>query len=249
MPRRDRPGDAAPGIVVPVSYDYDLVVLGVGPAGEKGAAQAAYYGKRVACVETRARAGRRGGAYRHPAEQDAARDGALSLRLSPARALRPERRPEPGDRGAEAPVAQERGASSSRSRASSGTSNATASRSSAGRRASSTRTPSSSPSSRGRAAARHERGVPRRDGIAAASPAGHPVRRRRRRRLGHHPADRPPAPERCSSWAAASSGASTRRCSRRCASPSRSSRGARGSCRSSTKRSPSACAARCRRSG
>jgi NAD(P) transhydrogenase len=34
-----------------VSYDYDLVVLGVGPAGEKGAAQAAYYGKRVACVE------------------------------------------------------------------------------------------------------------------------------------------------------------------------------------------------------
>jgi NAD(P) transhydrogenase len=32
-------------------YDYDLVVVGVGPAGEKGAAQAAYYGKRVACVE------------------------------------------------------------------------------------------------------------------------------------------------------------------------------------------------------
>src|SRR5262249_11368353 len=30
---------------------YDLVVLGVGPAGEKGAAQAAYYGKRVACIE------------------------------------------------------------------------------------------------------------------------------------------------------------------------------------------------------
>jgi NAD(P) transhydrogenase len=34
-----------------VAYDYDLVVIGVGPAGEKGAAQAAYYGKRVACVE------------------------------------------------------------------------------------------------------------------------------------------------------------------------------------------------------
>ncbi len=31
--------------------DYDLVVLGSGPAGEKGAAQAAYYGKRVAVVE------------------------------------------------------------------------------------------------------------------------------------------------------------------------------------------------------
>jgi NAD(P) transhydrogenase len=34
-----------------MAYDYDLVVLGVGPAGEKGAAQAAYYGKRVACIE------------------------------------------------------------------------------------------------------------------------------------------------------------------------------------------------------
>jgi len=34
-----------------VASDYDLVVIGVGPAGEKGAAQAAYFGKRVACVE------------------------------------------------------------------------------------------------------------------------------------------------------------------------------------------------------
>src|SRR5271168_1448265 len=34
-----------------MAYDYDLVVVGVGPAGEKGAAQAAYFGKRVACVE------------------------------------------------------------------------------------------------------------------------------------------------------------------------------------------------------
>jgi NAD(P) transhydrogenase len=31
--------------------DYDLVVIGAGPAGEKGAAQAAYYGKHVAIVE------------------------------------------------------------------------------------------------------------------------------------------------------------------------------------------------------
>ncbi|HUG37280.1 MAG TPA: FAD-dependent oxidoreductase, partial [Candidatus Limnocylindrales bacterium] len=30
---------------------YDLVVIGCGPAGEKGAAQAAYFGKRVALVE------------------------------------------------------------------------------------------------------------------------------------------------------------------------------------------------------
>lgn len=31
--------------------DYDLVVIGSGPAGEKGAAQAAFFGKRVALVE------------------------------------------------------------------------------------------------------------------------------------------------------------------------------------------------------
>jgi NAD(P) transhydrogenase len=34
-----------------VAYDYDLVVIGSGPAGEKGAAQAAYFGKRVALIE------------------------------------------------------------------------------------------------------------------------------------------------------------------------------------------------------
>lgn len=32
-------------------YDYDLIVIGSGPAGEKGAAQAAYWGKRVALIE------------------------------------------------------------------------------------------------------------------------------------------------------------------------------------------------------
>jgi NAD(P) transhydrogenase len=43
-------------------HDYDLVVIGVGPAGEKGAAQAAYFGKRVACIE---RADEPGGAAVH----------------------------------------------------------------------------------------------------------------------------------------------------------------------------------------
>ncbi len=36
---------------------FDLVVIGSGPAGEKGAAQAAYFGKRVALVERRAELG------------------------------------------------------------------------------------------------------------------------------------------------------------------------------------------------
>ncbi|HYB44368.1 MAG TPA: FAD-dependent oxidoreductase [Candidatus Methylomirabilis sp.] len=36
---------------------YDLVVLGAGPAGEKGAAQAAYFGKRVAVVDPSPRPG------------------------------------------------------------------------------------------------------------------------------------------------------------------------------------------------
>jgi NAD(P) transhydrogenase len=33
------------------THDYDLVVIGCGPAGEKGATQAAYFGRRVAVVE------------------------------------------------------------------------------------------------------------------------------------------------------------------------------------------------------
>ena len=33
------------------SFDFDLVVIGGGPAGEKGAAQAAYFGVKTALVE------------------------------------------------------------------------------------------------------------------------------------------------------------------------------------------------------
>src|SRR6058998_2964391 len=42
-----------------MSDHFDLVVIGSGPAGEKGAAQAAYFGKRVCLVE---RAPKPGGA-------------------------------------------------------------------------------------------------------------------------------------------------------------------------------------------
>jgi NAD(P) transhydrogenase len=45
-----------------VAFDYDLVVIGVGPAGEKAAAQAAYFGRRVCAIE---RAPEPGGAGTH----------------------------------------------------------------------------------------------------------------------------------------------------------------------------------------
>jgi NAD(P) transhydrogenase len=45
-----------------MEFDYDLVVIGSGPAGEKGAVQAAYFGKRVAVIE---RAPQPGGASVH----------------------------------------------------------------------------------------------------------------------------------------------------------------------------------------
>jgi len=39
------------------TYDFDLIVIGSGPAGEKGAAQAAYFGKRTAIIEQAPRVG------------------------------------------------------------------------------------------------------------------------------------------------------------------------------------------------
>ena len=40
-----------------MNTDYDLVVIGSGPAGEKGAAEAAYFGKKVALIEREAHPG------------------------------------------------------------------------------------------------------------------------------------------------------------------------------------------------
>ena len=58
---------------------HDLIVIGSGPAGEKGAAQAAYFGKRVALIEQSPDARRGGGEHQHSV-QGAARDGAVSGR-------------------------------------------------------------------------------------------------------------------------------------------------------------------------
>ena len=46
-----RTSDSSGGDTLSVREHYDLVVIGSGPAGEKGAAQAAYFGKRVALIE------------------------------------------------------------------------------------------------------------------------------------------------------------------------------------------------------
>ena len=47
----------SPGAATMSDSDLDLIVIGSGPAGEKGAAQAAYFGHRVAIVERQARPG------------------------------------------------------------------------------------------------------------------------------------------------------------------------------------------------
>src|SRR6187549_919795 len=53
-----RDAQSFPGLMSDVEK-YDLVVIGAGPAGEKGAAQAAYFGKKVCIIE---RAPKPGGA-------------------------------------------------------------------------------------------------------------------------------------------------------------------------------------------
>ena len=60
-------------------YNYDLIVLGSGPAGEKGAAQAAYFSKKVAVVEREYYLGGATAATTVP-EQNLTRDGARAVR-------------------------------------------------------------------------------------------------------------------------------------------------------------------------
>ena len=48
---------STPVVPVPLIEKYDVVVIGAGPAGERGAAQAAYFGKTVAVIEKGTRPG------------------------------------------------------------------------------------------------------------------------------------------------------------------------------------------------
>jgi NAD(P) transhydrogenase len=59
-------------------YEYDLVVIGAGPAGEKGAAQAAYFGKKVVVVD-RQPSGVGGASLNTGTHSKALRETALSL--------------------------------------------------------------------------------------------------------------------------------------------------------------------------
>ena len=65
---------------------YDLVVIGVGPAGEKAAAQAAYFGKRVAVIE-RAEAPGGAGVHTGTLPSKTLRESALYLSGHRARKL------------------------------------------------------------------------------------------------------------------------------------------------------------------
>jgi NAD(P) transhydrogenase len=64
---------------------YDLVVIGAGPAGEKGAAQAAYFGKRVAVIESAELGGATGNTGTLPSKT--LRETALYLSGSRSRGL------------------------------------------------------------------------------------------------------------------------------------------------------------------
>jgi NAD(P) transhydrogenase len=59
-------------------YEYDLIVIGAGPAGEKGAAQAAYFGKKVVVVD-RQPSGVGGASLNTGTHSKALRETALSI--------------------------------------------------------------------------------------------------------------------------------------------------------------------------
>ena len=69
-------------------FDYELIVIGGGPAGEKAAAQAAYFDHKTCLIERYKRAGRRLHQLGHARQQDAPRIGPVPLRLPHAAARR-----------------------------------------------------------------------------------------------------------------------------------------------------------------
>ena len=168
------------------AYDYDLVVLGGGPAGEKGRGAGGVLRQARRDRRARARAGRRRRAHRHAAVEDAARDGALPLGLPAARALRPQRRARTGSSPCRSSCRARTRCASSRSSASSGTSSGTTSsciRGDGARR----RRAHRRDAREGAPRTHHERDHPRRHGLDAVPAAEHPVRRRGHRRLRHDP--------------------------------------------------------------
>jgi NAD(P) transhydrogenase len=65
-----------------VTDEFDLVVIGCGPAGEKGANQVAHFGHRVAVVERRPRGGGAATAVNGVPVKTLVYDGLQRVRLS-----------------------------------------------------------------------------------------------------------------------------------------------------------------------
>ena len=70
------------------SFDFDMLVIGSGPAGQRAAIQSAKLGKRTALIERKAVLGGVCINTGNHSQQDPARGGHLSFRLSPAEHLR-----------------------------------------------------------------------------------------------------------------------------------------------------------------
>ena len=89
-----------------MSFDFDVLVIGSGPAGQKAAIQAAKLGKRVGIVERRRHGRRRLRQHRHDPVEDAARGRALPDRASSQREIYGHELPRQGrdhDRGSRRP--------------------------------------------------------------------------------------------------------------------------------------------------
>ena len=69
-------------------YDYDLIVIGSGPAGQRAAIQGAKLDKRVALIERKSSSWRSQRQHGHHPQQDISGSGSRPIRISRARVLR-----------------------------------------------------------------------------------------------------------------------------------------------------------------